>query len=287
MNTLLLGIDAGNHSAKVAGAYGLDTSKTAICGWFEQDVVEVFGDDDTEFEIGGRKGFAGSIAENEDEFGGGSMYGDTKAHEDTKIRVLLAAHRYINKHCPQYYKIKIVVGQPIKSHKESEKQLIKDMLIGRHSFTVNGVDSVIDILGCEVATEGGGAFWANPEEGEIRLLDVGSGTINAITIKNSKIINNRSSTFPFGAETVRNKSDYQTMARGIIQNLTKLGWHRNDRVVMCGGIAVELHPHIAEHFTKSEVMNPAFQYRNGVTIAHPVYSNSIGFYEIAKGVYGD
>lgn len=285
MNELILGIDAGNNGAKAAGPYGLDISKTAICGWFERDVEETFGDDDTEFEIDGRKGFAGSIAMEEDEFGGGSMFGDTKAHDDTKIRVLLAVNRYVKKYCPHVNTLKIIVGQPIATHKDTEKKKIKDMLLYGHDYIVNGERVSYYIEEVEVATEGGGAFWSRPEVGLVRLLDIGSGTVNAITIKDKKIINNSSSTFNFGAETIRNKSDMAGMARGIIQNTTKLKWHKDDFILVCGGIADRVTMHLKSHFKNIEVLNPQFQNQNGFTVAHPVYANAIGFYNIAKGVY--
>ncbi|WP_338652671.1 hypothetical protein V6B14_12745 [Sporosarcina psychrophila] len=285
MSGLILGIDAGNNGAKVAGPYGLDISKTAICGWFERDIEETFGDDDTEFEICGRKGFAGSIAEEEDEYGGGSMFGDTKAHDDTKVRVLLAANRYIKKYCPQVNTLKIVVGQPIATHKDSEKKKIEDMLLYGHEFVVNGERVSYFIEEVRVAIEGGGAFWSRPEIGLVRILDIGSGTVNAVTTKDKKIINNSSSTFNFGAETIRNKSDMSGMARGIIQNTTKLKWHKDDFVLVCGGIADRVAMHLKNHFTNIEVLSPQFQYQDGITVAHPVYANAIGFYNIAKGVY--
>ncbi len=285
MSNLILGIDAGNNGAKVAGPYGIDISKTAICGWFERDVEETFGDDDVEFEICGRKGYAGSIAKEEDEYGGGSMFGDTKAHDDTKVRVLLAVNRYIKKYCPGEEIVKIVVGQPIATHKELEKKKIKDMLLGAHDFVVNGERVSFYIEAVEVATEGGGAFWSRPEIGLVHMLDIGSGTVNAITIKDKKIINNSSSTFNFGAETIKNKSDMSGMARGIIQNTTKLKWHKDDFVLVCGGIADRVATHLQGHFKNIEVLNPQFQYKDGVTIAHPVYANAIGFYNIAKGIF--
>lgn len=285
MSGLILGIDAGNNEAKVAGLYGVDTSKTAICGWFERDVEETFGDDDTEFEIDGRKGFAGSIAIEEDEFGGGSMFGDTKAHDDTKIRVLLAVNRYIKKYCPKEYSVRVVVGQPIKTHKESEKQKIKDMLQGHHNFVVNGEQVSYHIEAVEVATEGGGAFWSQPGMGLVRILDIGSGTVNAITVKDKKIINNSSNTFNFGAETIKNKSDLVGMARGIIQNTSKLKWHKDDLVYICGGIADQIVMNMQNHFKNIVVLNPLLQYKGGVMVLHPVYSNAIGFYNIAKGVF--
>jgi plasmid segregation protein ParM len=154
MNTLILGVDAGNHSAKVVGPFGVDSFKTNICDWFKRDVEETFGKDDMEFEIGGRKGFAGTIAQYEDEYGDGTMYGDSKAHPDTQIRVLLAIYRYLNRYCPHYDRISIFTGQPIKRHNETEKKTIIDMLEGPHEFVVNGKKKsfIIDRVG--VAPEG-------------------------------------------------------------------------------------------------------------------------------------
>lgn len=286
MSGIILGIDAGNHMAKVAGLYGAMQNKTALCDWFPRDIKEVHGDDDMEFEIDGRKGFSGSIAENEDQYGGGgSLYGDTKAHEDVKIRVLLAAHRYLKKHAPYNYEINIVTGQPLSTHNDAEKQKIKNMLTGRHIFAVNGEQQIIHIQGCTVAAEGGGAFWCVPQMGTVRTLDIGSGTVNAVTIKDKRIINNASGTFNFGAETVLDKNDLKGMARGIIRNTMKLKWGRSDKVLICGGIANEMLPYLLQHYPNAEIIQPQLQHSGGMSILHPVYGNAVGFLEIAKGVY--
>ena len=286
MNRLVLGIDAGNHRAKVVGPFGVDTFKTNICDWFERDVEEHFGSDDMEFEINGRKGFAGSIAEYEDEFGNGTMYGDSKAHEDTKIRVLLAIHRYLAKYCPHFDRIAIVTGQPIKRHKPTEKEEIKRMLEGIHEYTVNGKTHSIIIEGVGVAPEGSGAFWSSPSTGTIRILDIGSGTINAATIIDKHHVNNASTTFNFGVETVNNKKDLSHIARGIIRNTTKLKWNKNDTILICGGISEQIAPYIIEHYPNAEIIEPEVSRGNGITKLHPVFANAVGFYELAKGAYG-
>lgn len=286
MSKLILGIDAGNHKAKVAGPYGTDSYRTAICDWFERDIVESHGDDDMEFEIDGRKGFAGSIAVYEDEFGGGSMFGDTKAHEDTKIRVLLAIYRYGRKYGIDITDVSIVTGQPIASHKDADKKKIQNMLTGAHSFTVNGEVVSFNIVDVAVGAEGSGAFWSVPEGGLKRIIDIGSGTVNAATINNKKYINNASDTFNFGMETVNNKEDLASVARGVIRNTTKLKWDRADSVLVCGGIAKDMIPYIQEHYANAELLQPTLQEGNHVTISSPVFANSIGFYKLAKGAFG-
>lgn len=286
MSRLILGIDAGNYMAKVAGPYGMDSYRTAICDWFERDIVELHGSDDMEFEIAGRKGFAGSIAVYEDEFGGASMFGDTKAHEDTKIRVLLAIYRYGKKYGIDITDVSLVTGQPIVSHKPAEKGAIQRMLVGSHTLNVNGEELSINIIDTGIAAEGSGAYWSSPEGGTIRIIDVGSGTVNAATIIDKRYINNASDTFNFGMETVNNKEDLASVARGIIRNTSRLKWNRNDMVYVCGGIAKDILPHIQSHYGSVQLLQPVLQEGNAVTVADPVFANSIGFYKLARMSFG-
>lgn len=286
MGKLILGIDAGNHMAKVAGPYGIDSYRTAICDWFERDVVEMHGSDDMEFEIDGRKGFAGSIAVYEDEFGGGGMFGDTKAHEDTKIRVLLAIYRYGKKYGIDITHVSLVTGQPIVSHKEKDKERIQNMLIGQHCFVVNGDKVKYDIVEVRVGAEGSGAFWSDVVDGSLRIIDIGSGTVNAATISNKKYINNASDTFNFGMETINNREDMSSLARGVIRNTTRLKWDRTDNVRVCGGIAKNILPYIQQHYEKAELLQPILQEGSNITLADPLYANAIGFYKLAKVAFG-
>lgn len=286
MTRLILGVDAGSHRAKVVGLFGADSFKTNICEWFERDVEESFGEDDMEFEINGRRGFAGTIAEYEDEFGNGAMYGDTKAHEDAKVRVLLAIYRYLNKYCPYMTKIVIVTGQPIKRHKNSEKEAIIDMLEGDHDFVVNNKKVSFSIESVKVAPEGSGAFWAKPQDGTVRVIDIGGGTVNAASIIDNRHINNASDTFNFGIETVRNKEDLLGVSRGIVRNTTKLKWGKKDKVLVCGGISEGIFPLLKEHYTNAEIIKPTISRGNEVKELHPVYANAVGFYELAKGAFG-
>ncbi|WP_438310742.1 ParM/StbA family protein [Sporosarcina sp. FA9] len=284
MSKLLLGVDAGNFMAKTAGPYGVDSYRTAICDWFQRDFVESFGSDDMEFEVDGKKGYAGSIAEHEDVFGGTGMYGDTKAHADTKIRVLLALYRYINRYCPGLDTVSIVTGQPITSHNETEKRKLIDMLQGGHEFSVNNKKQYVYIEEIGIAAEGSGAFWSNPQMGKVRIIDVGSGTVNVATIIDKKIINNASETFNFGMETVNRGLD--SVATGIIRATTKLRWERNDIVLVCGGVAKDILPYIQTHYPNAQIIQPLLHKINGIEIVGPVFANAIGNYELSKLNFG-
>lgn len=286
MDKLILGIDAGSNQVKVFGPFGPDIFKSNICGWFVRNVIATFGDDDMEFEIDGRKGFAGTIAMYEDEFGSSTIYGESKAHDDTKTRVLLAIHRYISKYCSDVSRVVIVVGQPIKGHVDTEKELIKQMLIGKHQVKVNGKTRTFTIETVGVAPEGSAAFWAKRENGTIRIIDLGGGTCNAATINQSRHVNNESDTFNFGAETISNKSDYENIALGIARNTTKLKWHKLDKVYICGGMAEEITPAISKHYPQARVLIPSYKQGGVVKVFKSIYANAIGFYIIGKGAYG-
>lgn len=286
MSELILGIDAGNYRTKVAGVYGVLSYSSAICEWFQRDIVENFGEDDMEFEISGRKGFAGSIAEYEDVYGGTAMYGDSKAHEDTKIKVLLGIARYINQYCPGLQSVSIVVGQPIKQHVQKDKEFIQEMLKGFHDFTVNGVRHTIWIENVGIAAEGSGAFWSNPSEDTVRIIDVGSGTVNMSSIVKNNHVNNMSDTLNFGMETGKNEREIESMVRGVIRGTTRLQWKRDDNVQVCGGIAQDVAALIKSHYHKAKVLQPILRsYGDTSQIVSPTYSNAVGFYEIAKEVF--
>lgn len=285
MNNLILGVDAGNYMCKVMGPYGVDTFRSNICEWFERNVEETFSEDDMEFEIDRRKGFAGPIAHFEDEFGDGTRYGESKAHEDVKIRVLLSIFRYMEKFDINTTRTCIVTGQPIKSHIKNEKETIMEMLKGPHLVEVNGKRRSINIDEIAVAPEGSAAFWAYPQVGVVRIIDIGSGTVNAATIIDDHHINNSSTTFNFGVETVRNKDDLKNIANGIIRNTTKLKWNKNDRVLICGGSSEGIAPFIAEHYTHAELLKPVLRGEGGLVTVHPTFANAIGYFALAKGAF--
>ena len=286
MSVLILGIDAGNFRAKVAGPYGVDSYRTAICDWFPRDIVEDFGEDDMEFELNGRKGYAGTLASYEDGFDGVGMYGDSKAHEDTLIRVLLAIYRYTEKYCPGFVHFQIVCGQPIISHKPKEKNKLIDMLTGTHTISINRKQYRYTIEDVNIAAEGTGAFWASPKDGHVRIVDVGSGTVNCATLIDAKHINTASRTFNYGVETAGGRDNIDGIARAVIRSSTQLKWKQADAVYVCGGVTDEIIPLLSEHFINVQPVIPQFQTHEGMCITLPTYANAVGFYELARMFYG-
>lgn len=271
---IILGIDAGNYMCKVAGERALLKFRSNICDWFERHVEESFAGDDMEFDINGRRGYAGTIAMFEDEFGNGTRYGDSKAHDDAKIRVMLAIHRYITYYAPETTSVSLVTGQPISTHRPDEKQSIVNALVGHHTIDVNHSPYEIEIKNVAVAPEGSAAFWSleQPVNGLVHILDIGSGTVNAATINECRHINSASATFNFGMETITAHSP-ETMANGIIRNVSKLKWQKHERVLVCGGAADAVTPYLQSHFPNAELMK---EY---------IYANALGFYTLSQGAF--
>lgn len=280
---LILGVDPGNDEGKTVGPFGAYSFKTYISESVDIKVNETFGTDDMSFEIDGRTGLAGTIAKYENEFGSSSMYGETKAHPYTKIRVLLSIYRYLKKYQLEVETVSIVIGQPFKTHTEIEKKALKEMLIDTHDIVVNGESMIISIGEVGVAPEGVAAFWGSNQssDGTARTIDIGSGTINAIATTDFHIINGKSDTFNYGTET----KAPEVVVRGIIQDTTAKGWKRDDHVLVCGGSAGVLTQKIKEHYINAEVMVPTLKIGELSKTLEPKFANAVGFYHLAKRTF--
>ncbi|SFT03946.1 ParM/StbA family protein [Marininema halotolerans] len=276
---MILGIDAGGEMVKVfGGAMGHDSFPSDLGEWRDRRLVNTPGQDDMEWEYEGQKGFAGTLAQMESELGG-AMKGETKAHFDGKMRVLLAIHRFIPNARGVDPSVQLVTGQPISHHTEEEKSKIIDMLTGKHDLIVNGQRKIFRIKQVKVAAEGAAASMAQPVEGLIRILDIGSGTVNGASLLNMRYIDRESFTEPFGLATL-GTSDESAIARRVNTIATSKKWKRNDLIRLIGGGAeiAELVNKVKEFFPNAEVFAPKR--------LSPKFSNAVGFYEIGLMLYG-
>lgn len=224
---MILGIDAGNDGTKICGPLGVQRYSSSIGEYNPLNMREQFDSDDLVFEYNGRIGLAGTLAQFESDWGY-AVKGDSKSHEDAILRTLLAIIRYSD-----HDEHSIVVGQPIATYTDEEKQRIKRRLTGRHEIVVNGRRRVVRINRVEVAPEGAAAAMSDPKPGLVRIIDIGSGTVNCATLHDMKRINLESFTISKGMETVKS-NDPEQMARGIA-NLTLGKWRKDDYVRLVGG----------------------------------------------------
>lgn len=273
-----LGIDAGNFKVKICGELGLMDFISAIGEARQINLQQIHGQDDMYFEYQGETGFAGSLALYESEFGG-SLMGDSKAHTDTKLRVLIGIHRYVTMYSIEEKEFDIVVGQPISKHNIDEKTKIKEMLKGWHTIVVNGVEKSFHIRNVECAAEGVSSFWSNPSSGLVRILDIGSGTVNYSTVYESKFIDKDSGTLPFGVNTNKT-NNLQALSRGIATHTLKK-WNSQDKTFVVGGIAETILPHLKGYFANVEILRPIYNQQ----FANPIYANAIAFYIVAVNIY--
>jgi plasmid segregation protein ParM len=270
----ILGIDAGNHHTKVCNGEKVFSFPSDIGEYRERKLNDSFGSDDIVWVYNGEKGFAGTLAKYESEYNG-TIKGKSKANSDVLIRILIALYKYGTE------SNKIIIGQPIEAHCEEEKEKLKNALKGDHSFTVNGVEKDIIIERVEVAPEGPSALIASPKNGLVRVIDIGSGTTNFATLVDMKRIDKGSFTEQIGTEIMRNK-DPKLMAKGIYKILSAT-WNPNDETYITGGGAENIYPYLKEFLPYSQVLKP----RLGNSLLNTRYSNAIGFYTIAKGLYKD
>jgi plasmid segregation protein ParM len=199
---MIIGADGGNYETKIVTPNGAFKFRSCLGEYRDFNIDKgLLTEDDMVFEYNGKKGFAGTLAESESTFIR-EMAGDTKAHEDALIRILIGIHRFASggEH-------DIIVGQPIRKHK-AEKEHIVRMLKKEHTITVNGITKTFTIRNVNVAPEGAAAYWCLKENIEkVRIIDVGSGTVNCSTINEGRFIDRDSFTLSFGANS---EEQYET-----------------------------------------------------------------------------
>jgi plasmid segregation protein ParM len=278
---MFVGTDGGNYDIKYATIAGVGKFISKLGEYRDRSLITQHSADDLEYEYMGKRGFAGTLAENESRLGR-SMGGDSKAHEDAKIRILLALHRLSKQFDETVFDI--VVGQPIRKHAK-EKEKIVAMLQGQHTIKVNEYETTFTIRKVNVAPEGACAYWAyDGEEPTVRIIDIGSRTVNGATIKNGRFLDKGSFTEPYGSNSDETLT-IEELATAIIARATNEEWLRNDAVRICGGVAEKALPYIKRYFGDCEVIRPRIHEGNGLRIIHPTYANAVGFYNLARALY--
>lgn len=265
----VIAIDAGGSTTKFFDGKQLVIFPSQIgYDWRDRRIKSKYGDYDFEWSYEGQKGFAGTLAQHESDCSD-SRKGDSKAHPDARLRVLLALHQYA-----EGFVHNIVVGQPIGKHTDTEKKTIKDMLIGRHTLAVNSVPKTFLIDRCEVAAEGVTAGLLIASNDLIRVIDIGSGTVNYGTLINRKLNDRGSFTLATGLETTLT-NDKSAFARQIALRAIQGGWHANDKVYLCGGGAVVLVDELQSYFPNAKLI-----------AGEAIEANVRAFYMIANKLYG-
>jgi plasmid segregation protein ParM len=233
--------------------------------------------------------FVGSLADDESLDARQLML--TKNHKDTLVLTLVAAAR-----AGAHGKISVVTGLPVENHTPEQKQAIADLLSGEgqtYRIDVNGTKYSIKLDRVAVAVEGGAAYWSEekPVDGLVRVLDIGSKTVNYVTIKNKRFRDRGSGTLNKGVETMGNASAAEHV-ESIAGSLGREGWEENDEVIVAGGKAVELLPHVQEFFPNARL--PRIDWNvfphlkdkedNEKAAELAKFANAIGFYRMGAAM---
>lgn len=260
---MVVSVDCGRSGVKVVTAAKYFSFPSYIGEWRERRLVSDHGDS-IEMEYQSERYFVGTLAKYESEFAR-SMMTDSKAHEDTLLLILTALHL-----AGAIGDVKVITGVPVVQHTDEEKRRLKALLQGLHRVKVNRQEREINIVRVEVAIEGGAAFWANPMLGTVRILDAGSKTINYVTMQDKRYIDRESGTLPFGFDT--NKSnDTKQICNRIVGEVSKK-WRADDKLLLVGGKAKELHQYLSPYFKNLELA-PNY-----------LFANARGFYKIGAAL---
>lgn len=277
---MVLGIDAGNYAVKTAGEHGVDYFLSNIIPGRSRRLDSKHGNDDMVVEYQDKTYFAGSLAKYEDQLDSGTLAGESKNHDEAKLRILLAVHRNVK----NGETVKLVVGQPISKHTEDEKKGIVERLKGPNTMTINGEKKTFDIEDVRVGPEGAAAFWCKPQKGAVHILDVGSGASNWVTITDSRYVDGKSGTIPIGTTTI-DLENPELLAEAFVRRLSRK-WKAEADIRVIGGGALELLPYFKQHFVNAEVFLPTIQREaDSIEQVGSVYANAIGLYTMAKGAF--
>jgi plasmid segregation protein ParM len=292
-NFSIVGVDAGNNEVKVYGEHGYFKFDSCLSEYRElrlKDPSAYEPDEYLMWEHDGRRGFGGLLALKEGRRRR-KRGGDTKAHIDFQTRVLLALHRYAAKYGVEA-KFKVVVGQPIEQNREPELEKMKSLLKTKHKFSVNDDFRELTVQDAKVAPEGCAAFWANPTDGKVRILDFGSGTVNAATLNNKRYVDAESFTVTSGIKPDENNPDTEIdsntihdLVGAVVAECVNHGWGLMDNVKVAGGAAKLALPILQKEMPNATAYQPTLKNGDTAEIFEPVYANAIGLYNLARGAF--
>ena len=272
----VVGLDLGRRNIKVFTGHQFITFPAVVGEWREIKLANDLPKGGFWGTFQGKRFFAGVLAEEESEFPR-QMLVDNKATPDALLLALIALHQ------TNMTDFDVVTGVPVSLHDPENKLALIKLLQGSWEIEVNGVLRRVNIHRVRVAVEGGGAFWSNPKDGLVRIVDGGSKTINYITMRNRRYVDRDSGTLNFGFDTNKTNDPSNLVAR-IAGELGKK-WSSNDEVYTVGGEAESLAEYLRPYFPRVRVFQENRKVlNNGQLIDLNLFANAIGYYHIGRTV---
>lgn len=260
----IIGLDVGRHRVKVCSD-GFKLSFPSYCGSYRPLRLErTMTEDDMIVEWKGVRYYVGAIARDEADDGVQNFL-TSKVTTDTQLIGLTALHRIIE----NGEEVALTVGHPINNHMQPEKEGMRQLFIGEHKLTVNGVHKRFTVTNVTIVPEGASAQFLLPSKHTIAHgIDAGGATTNYCTWERGRWVDRLSGTLQFGLENIRLSMDQfaRLVANSVAQ---KIHQFRGPIYVMGGA---------AEHLSSA-----LRQYIRNVSIEpleDGMYANARAYYEI-------
>jgi len=191
------------------------------------------------------------------------------------LSILIAIHQY------GFLDNYLITTCPVSSHNEDEKNGIRERLVGSHTIKINNVSKTFRISDVKVVPEGAAAFWTFEPKGVSRFLDVGSRTVNFVSVLNdedaTRYLDSQSGTFfGQGVEALDNNYNPKGLADFLAGRLFAKSWNETDeQIYILGGGALDSDfvERFNDYFPHAKVLND------------PVMSNAKGLYVLGRHAY--
>ena len=270
---MLAAIDAGRAYVKYVGPNGVQGKfRSWIYPYYETQMEVIRSPKDVVLEYNDRKWYVGDVVRYVSDLGQGENMQEDKTGEHTVIFILTALALMGANDCED---ITLITGLPLDQYRKN-KDRIRERLEGTHTIRITTGDMedkrVLVIKKVGVAVEGAGAFYANPRNGTVRVLDVGSRTVNALSFYNKRYIDPESYTFNYGWDSV--KEENRTPEHFADRLNASLGrkWKPDDPILVAGGKAEELAGALRKYYPNAEAIPDAQM------------ANAIGFWRMGERV---
>lgn len=228
--------------------------------------------------INGQNYFIGELALKES-FLPKEMSTESKIHEETLLLFLCGIASLA-----QQDSLIVSTGLPINLFNPKVRDDLLTLLRGRHIVTFAGYKPkqfYIDQI--TVCPESGGTYFSEAKKkpelkyGKVRVINIGSRTVNFCVTEDSNFINKDSGCLSYGAMQLKNsKANYQEIARKIFSDLSSkwIDYEEDETVLLSGGGAIILEEYLKQYFKRA------------IISSEPIYSDVLGFWEMANIKHG-
>jgi len=274
--TQLISCDMGRSESKFFSNNQKLKFKSVIGEWHERNLNT---DGDYDIQIDGQKYFIGDLALRE-AYLPREMVTESKIHEETLL-LFLCGISALTKSDDLF----ISTGLPINMFNPKVRDELVTLLKGKHEVTFTGYKpKQIYINEITVCPESGGTYFYEAKkrpqlkQGKVRVVNIGSRTINFCCVENGVFVNKSSGTLSYGAIQLRNsKAKLQEFSRKIFADLSSQ-WHDYnedyDVVILSGGGIILLEEFLKQFFKKTIVSD------------EPIYSDVLGFFDLGCAKFG-